>query len=78
MVMGVEGTLWLKDLFYKCDNLSYFYQEDNRGTMLLILAMGIASFLPALHRKLLACQQSDNRCLQLVTHEGAVAAQRIQ
>lgn len=78
LVTGVGGTLWLKDLCYKCANLSYFYQEGKWGAILLMLAVGIASFLPALCRKLLACQQSDNRSLQTVTHEGVVGAQHTQ
>lgn len=64
--MGVGGTLWLKDLCYKCDHLSHFYCGGEGDAILLVSVVGIAPFLPPLCRELLVCQQSDNRSLQPV------------
>lgn len=66
MVTEVGGTLRLKDLCYECDHLSHFYQEGEGDAVLLTLAVRIASFLPALCREPLGCQQSDSRSLQPV------------
>jgi len=48
VAVGVRGTLWLKVLSCKCDHLSYFYGEGEGDAILLMLAVGIAPFLPAL------------------------------
>lgn len=61
----VGGTLWLQDLRLRDSNMSYFYQEGE-GDAELMLACGIAPFLPALCRELQGYQQSDNRSLQPV------------